>query len=53
MFVYIVFEEKDYQYHEIVKVFSQEKDAKKYVEKNFWKDEEGYEGIYYVKQKVE
>ena len=52
MTVYIVFEYLDYYKPDVVRVFSKENAAQEYVEKHFWRDENGA-GIYYEAHEIE
>ena len=51
MTVYIVREFLDYYNSDIVAVYTKEEDAKNYVEKHYWRDENG-DGIYYEKHEI-
>jgi len=51
MKVYIVCEFLDYYNSDIVAVFSNEEDAKNYVQEHYWRDGDG-DGIYYEEHEV-
>ena len=51
MKVYIVCEFLDNYNPDIVAVFSNEDDAKDYIQKHYWKSE-GWDGIYYEEHEV-